>query len=106
MILIGVVSITLATFYHTGIARLLLLSEGGETMLVLIALSIGGVACCFGIIATFAGMVRKPLNEPNIRLAYTVILLISAIMIFFFLFLMSMSNREEPGLEPGQSITI
>jgi len=105
-ILAGVVSITLATFYHAYIARIFLLSHGGEAILVLLALILGGIACCFGIIATFSGMLRKSSNEPNVRLSYTIVFLASALIIFFFLFFLSISNREEPDLEPGRSITI
>jgi hypothetical protein len=106
LILAGVVSITLATFYHSHVARIFLLSAGGETYFVLLGLFLGGITCCLGILLTFAGMLLKAGNAPDVRLYYHLILLTSALVIFFFLFFMSMSNNEPPGLEPGETVNI
>lgn len=106
LILAGVVSITLATFYHSHVARILLLSAGSETYFILLGLFLGGASCCLGILLTFAGTLLKAGNDPDVRLFYHLILLTSALVIFFFLFFMSMSNNEPPGLEPGESINI
>lgn len=106
LILAGVVSITLATFYHSHVARILLLSAGGETFFILMGLFLGSIACCLGILLTFTGMLRKSGNGPDVRLFYPLILLMSALVIFFFLFFMSKSNNEPPSLEPGESINI
>jgi hypothetical protein len=106
LILTGVVSITLATFYHPHIAGILMLSAGGETYFILLGLLLGGITCCLGILLTFAGMLLNAGNGPDVRLCYPLILLTSALIIFFFLFFMSMSNNEPPGLAPGETINI
>lgn len=106
LVLAGVVSITLATFYHSHIARILFLSTGDETILVLLGLFLGGLLCCMGILIALAGVLRKTGNGKDVRLRYTLILLTSALLIFFSLFFVSMSDTEPPGLEPGETITI
>jgi len=106
LILAGVVSITLATFYHTHIARILFLSLGTETILVLLGILLGGILCLSGILVAFVGLLRKAGNTRDVRLSYNIILLAAALVIFFFLFSISVSNNEQPGSEPGESITI
>jgi len=106
LILAGVVSITLATFYHGHVARLLLLSPGGETIFVLLGFLVGGAAGCIGILVALAGMVLGSGKDQDVRLSYTVILLASALVIYFFLSYMSITGTEPPMLEPGETITI
>lgn len=106
LILAGVVSITLATFYHSHFARMLLLSVGEETIFILAGLLFGGGVAFVGILLTLAGMLRKTGNGREVRLCYTLVLLASALIIFFFLFFLSDGNSDQPGLKPGESITI
>ena len=106
LILAGVVSLILATFYHGHIARLLLLSQGGETIFVLLGFLVGGAAGCLGILVVLAGMLLGPGKEQGIRLSYTVILLASALVIYIFLSFLSITGTEPSGLEPGETITI
>lgn len=106
LILFGVVSITLATFYHYHVARLLLLTVESETSFVLMGLILGVVTCCLGILIIFIGMLRKAGTGPDVSLRYSLVLLASALVIFFSLFFISMSNTEPPGVEPGETITI
>jgi len=106
LILVGVLSLILATFYHGHVARLLLLSPGGETFFVLLGFLVGGAAGCLGILVALAGMVLGPGKVQEVRLSYTVILLASALVIYLTLSYLSMTGSEPPSLEPGETITI
>lgn len=106
LILAGVVSLILATFYHGHVARLLLLSPGGETVFVLLGLLAGAGAGSIGILVAMAGVVLGPGKGQEVRLSYTVILLASALVIYFFLSYLSLTGTEQPMLEPGETITI
>ncbi len=105
-ILTGVVLITLSTFYHGHIARIFLLSEISETLFFFAGLIVGGIACCVGIIIAFVGMVLKHEIDGNVRFSRLLILLSVAVSIFFFLFFMSVSEREQPDIKPGEIINI
>lgn len=102
----GVVLITLATFFHSHIATLFLLSGMAETLLIFIGLIIGGIACCTGIMISFVGMVRKNGNDGEAGIGHFVVLLTAAIAIFFFLFFMSITENNRPDMDPGEIITI
>jgi hypothetical protein len=102
----GVVLITMATFYHGLITRIFLLSEISETLFFFTGLIVGGVACCVGIIIAFVGMLLKNEIDGNVRFSHLVILLSAAIAIFFFLFFMSVSDRDQQDIKPGEIIYI
>ena len=106
LILAGVVSLILATFYHAHVARLLFLSPGGETIFVILGFLLGGAAACIGILVALAGMLLGSAKDHDVRLSYTVILLASALVIYFFLSYLSITGTEPPMLEPGETITI
>jgi hypothetical protein len=106
MLLAGVVSLILATFYHGHVARLLLLSPGGETVFIFLGFLVGAGAGSLGILVALAGVVLAPGKEQEVRLSYTLILLTSAIVIYLFLSYLSLTSSEPPRLEPGETITI
>jgi hypothetical protein len=106
MLLAGVVSLILATFYHGHVARLLQLSPGGETVFVFLGFLVGAGAGSLGILLALAGVVLAPGKEQEVRLSYTLILLASAIVIYLFLSYLSLTSSEPPRLEPGETITI
>jgi hypothetical protein len=106
LFLAGVVSLILATFYHGHIARLLLLSPGGETVFVLLGFLVGAGAGSLGILVALAGVVLAPRKEQEVRLSYTLILFVSALVIYLFLSYLSITGSEQPRLEPGETITI
>jgi hypothetical protein len=106
LLLAGVVSLILATFYHGHVARLLLLSPGGETVFVFMGLLVGAGTGALGILLALAGVVLAPGKEQEVRLSYTLILLTSAIVIYFFLSYQSLTDTEPPRQETGETITI
>jgi uncharacterized membrane protein YgaE (UPF0421/DUF939 family) len=106
LLLAGVVSLILATFYHGHVARLLLLSPGGETVFIFLGFLVGTGAGSLGILLALAGVVLAPRKEQEVRLSYTLILLASAIVIYLFLSYLSLTGTEQPRLEPCETITI
>jgi hypothetical protein len=106
MLLAGVVSLILATFYHRHVARLLLLSPGSETVFIFLGFLVAAGAGSLGILLALAGVVLAPGKEQEVRLSYTLILLASAIVIYLFLSYLSLTSSEPPRLEPGETITI
>jgi len=106
LVLAGLVSLILATFYHGHVARLLFLSPGGETVFVLLGFLFGTGAGSLGILVALAGVVLAPGKEQEVRLSYTLILLASALVIYLFLSYLSLTSSEPPRLEPGETITI
>jgi hypothetical protein len=106
LLLAGVVSLILATFYHGHVARLLLLSPGGETVFIFLGFLVGAGAGSLGILLTLAGVVLAPGKEQEVRLSYTLILLASAIVIYLLLSYLSLTSSEPTRLEPGDTITI
>jgi len=106
MVLTGVVLLILASFYHEHIARLFFLSPGAETLFVYVSFFFGCLSGCVGISVTVFGLARSAGKAPYVSLTYTIILLLAALLIYFFLFYASLTNTESPKLEPGETITI
>jgi predicted permease len=106
LILAGIVSLILASFYHGHIARFLFLSPGAEIMFVYLSFFFGCLSGCAGISVTVFGLARSAGKVPYVSLANTVILLLAAFIIYFFLFYASFTNTERPKLRPGETITI
>ena len=106
LILTGIVPLILASFYHGHIARLLFLSPEAEIMLVYLGFIFGCLSGCVGILVTVFGLARSAGKAQYVSLAHTIILLIAAISIYFFLFYASFTNTEPPKLRPGETITI
>lgn len=106
LILVGIVSLILATFYHEHIARLFFLSPDSETIFIYLGFFSGGMFGCIGILATVAGLVRSAGERPAVSLSYTLILLAAAFIIYFFLLYSSFTSSEPLKLRPGETITI
>jgi hypothetical protein len=106
LILAGVVSLILATFYHEHIARLFLLSPDSETIFIWLGFFSGGILGCLGIMVTMTGLVRSAGEGPSVRLTYTLILLSASLIIYFYLLYASFITPEPARLLPGETITI
>jgi hypothetical protein len=106
LLLAAVVPLIMATFYHEQIARLLILSQNHETMLVYLGLFWGGISGCLGILVTVAGLALSAGKGPEVRLAPTVMLLAAALIFYFFLFYSSFTTTEPAKLRPNETITI
>ena len=101
----GVVSVILATFFHEQVAALLFFSPGGGTEFVFLGLFAGGVLGFSGILVTVFGFLRAPAGE-KVRLLPTLVTLIVVVLLFFILLSFSFRSTEQPRLRPGETITI
>ena len=106
LILVGVVPLILATFYHEDFARLLFLPPAWETAFVYLGFFWGGMCGCLGILVTVTGLVRSVGKGSDVRLAPTVLLLAAAIILYFYLLYESFTRPAPPKLRPGETITI
>jgi len=106
LILAGIVSLILATFYHEHIARLFFLSPDSETIFIYLGFLSGGMFGCLGILTTVTGLVRSAGESKAVTLTYTLILLTAAFIIYFFLLYSSFTSPEPAKLRPGETITI
>ncbi|MDD2308995.1 MAG: hypothetical protein PHH91_05375 [Desulfuromonadaceae bacterium] len=110
LVMAALILIILASFYHSQISDLFLLSSAAENRIyrlgIFWAAAIGG----YGVVVTALGFALSPLkSDVKVRLL-PVFLTISA-MIFLFFYLLSSSVNAPPGderrrLRPGETITI
>jgi hypothetical protein len=106
LLLAGVVTLILATFYHGQIAWLLFFAPGSETMFVYLGFFWGGVLGCLGILVAITGLLRSAGPGPDIRLAPAFLLLAAAVICYLFLLYSSFTRPAPPKLAPGETITI
>lgn len=102
----GIVSVILATFFHEQAAALLFFPPGGETSFVFLGLFWGGVLGFCGILVTVLGFLRAPAGGERVRLLPTLVTLVVVVLIFFILLSLSLRKTEQPRLRPGETITI
>ncbi|HEX9023914.1 MAG TPA: hypothetical protein VF799_08760 [Geobacteraceae bacterium] len=106
LLLAAIVPLILVTFYHEPLASLFRLSPGGEVMLVYLGFFWSAMMGCMGILVTVIGLARNAGKGPSVRLAPSAILLVVAIVCYFFLLYSSLTSTESPKLRPGETITI
>ncbi len=105
-ILVGIVLVIIATFFHEEMARLFLLSPGGEVRFTFLGLFIGGMCGGFGVLISAVGLLQGSAAEKNIYLTPVLIILAAAFILFFMLLYSSFTNPEPPKVLPGETITI
>ncbi len=106
LIIAGVVTLILATFFHGNLADILNLSPSGEASLVFMGFLLGGMAGCLGIVITVAGLASSAGKGTDVRLGLTLLILVGALFFYFFLFYDSLTTSEPPRLRPGETINI
>lgn len=106
LIIGGIVSVILATFFHEQIARLLFLSPGGETEFIFLGLFWGGVLGFCGTLVTVIGFLRAPAAGEKVRIIPSLVTLLVLLLCFLLLFFISFRSPEQPRLRPGETITI
>jgi len=105
--LAGIVCVTIATFFPVQLANLLFLGIGGETRITFLGFFLGGVCGGCGVLVAAAGLLQTGGNERGVRLAPTVVLLISLVVLFFVLAYNQLTALPDaPRLQRGESISI
>src|SRR5689334_7985702 len=106
LILGGVVFITFATFLHGALARLLLLSPAKETQLTFYGFLLGGASGACGVLVAAAGLLRSIPRRRDVSLLPVVLLLLTALGLFFLLSYLSFTGGLPTPPRPGESVTI
>ena len=102
----GILCVMVATFFHAEVSRLLFLDTFNEARLTSVGFFIGGVTGAWGVLVAAAGLLQSGSAEPRVRLAPTVMLLLSLIVLFFVLAYNSIPLPQGPSLPPGESVDI
>lgn len=105
-IIAGIVSVTLASYFHQEIARLFLLSGEAEARLVFLGLFWGGIFGILGVIMAAFGFLRAPSTEHNTHIVPTLLVLITIIILFFVLFFSFFKSLEPHHSSPDETITV
>ena len=105
-ILTGIVFIMLATFFHEEIARLLFLGLGGRSEVTFLGFFFGGVFGGFGVLIAALGFMQNGGDETGVRLGPTILLILGAIILFFYLAFSSFTHPAPSEPAPGESINI
>lgn len=106
LILAGIVTVILATFYHGTLAALVSLTAAEEARLVFLGLFWGGALGGAGIIVAAYGLLRSGMLGSEVRLLPIMIVLAAAMLLFFLLLYSSLRETPPPRLRPGETITI
>lgn len=105
-ILIAVVMITIATFFHDEMAWLFMLSPVGETELTVTGLLVGWMFGGAGALICVIGFLQAPRGEEGVRIRPLIVILVAVLAIFMVLFYISFMKPQTPQLRPGETITI
>ena len=102
----GIACVIVATFFQEQVSRLLFLGLAGEASLTFLGFFLGGMCGGFGVLIAAAGLLQSAAPGSRVRLAPTVLMLISLIVLFFVLAYHSLTTPSVPRLQPGESISI
>lgn len=105
-IIAAIVSITLASYFHQEIARLVFLSGEAEARFVFLGLFWGGILGGLGVVIVSFGFLRAPSAEHNNQLKSTILVLIAVSILFFVLFFSFFKSLEPTRSRPDETITV
>jgi hypothetical protein len=105
-IAVGILCVMVATFFHDELSRLFFLDLAGEARLTFLGFFLGGLFSALGVLTAAVGFLQSGYNEARVRLAPTVFLLFSLIVLFFALAYTSVTLPRAPDLPQGESINI
>lgn len=105
-IIFGIVCVMAASLFHDELSRLLLLDFGAEARLIFIGFFLAGLSAGFGVLTAAVGFLQSGYNEARVRLAPTIFLLFSLVVLFFALAYTSVRLPRPPELPRGESISI
>ena len=106
-IIFGMLCVLAVTFFHGELSQLFFLGFGGDAQITFLGFFLGGLfGGCGVLIAAVGLMLQSSAREAQVRLAPTILLLISVVLVFFFLVYNSFTVPVTPRLQPGESISI
>lgn len=102
----GILCVMIATFFPGVLAGLLFLGIGGEASVTFAGFLLGGFCGGFGVLVSALGLLQGGGDEKGVRLAPTILLLLSLVLLFFFFTYNSLTAVHAPSLPRGESIDI
>lgn len=103
----AVALITVGSYAHTWVARLLFLSPQAAAQFVSLAFFWGGMFGAIGILITIFGFLRPAGKEPRSSLLRPLLLFLGMVILFFYLFYSTLRSADEPPpLRPGETLLI
>lgn len=106
LILAGILSVTVATFFHAEVASLLLLGPGGEAEITLLGFFLGGLTGGCGVLISVGGFLQSGAGDPPVRLGRLFLYILLSVLFFFFLAYRSFTTPTSAPVRPGESIVI
>jgi hypothetical protein len=106
LMLAGVVSVTLATFFQDLLARVFFLTVAERARLTYSGLLLGGASGACGVLVAIAGLLRAGARDRGVRLLPVVLLLVTSIAFFCLLSYLSFTGNLSTTPGPGESISI
>jgi len=110
LVLAALVIIIIASFYHNGVSDMLSLSYDSEVSFYRLAIFWAAAVGGYGVIQSAFGLVLPArASDTGIRVMPSLLLIIAAVSLFFYLLSASLDAPHEPTrdrLRPGETITI
>ena len=110
LVMVALVLIIVASFYHVQLSDLFSLSSAAESRIYRLGMFWAAVIGGYGVMVTVFGFVLSPLkNDANVRLLPTFVSISVMIFLFFYLLSASIDNPASDELRrvrPGETITI
>jgi Flp pilus assembly protein protease CpaA len=104
--LAGILLVMVATFFPWEVSQMLFLGIGGEARVTFIGFFLGGMCGGCGVLVAAAGLLQGGRDEIEVRLAPTILLLISLVILFFVFAYNSLTTPRSPSLPRGESVQI
>ena len=106
-ITVGILCLMGSTFFNAQLSRIFFLGFGGEAHVTLLGFFLGWLFGGLGVLITAVGLLMQGVvEEARMRLAPTILVLLSVVFLFCFLVYNSFTMPQSPQLQRGESITI
>jgi hypothetical protein len=103
----GILCLMVVTFFHAQLSTIFFLGYGGDAHVTLLGFFLGWLFGGLGVVIAAAGLLLQGRgDESRLRLAPSVLVLLTVVFLFFFLVYNSFTQPPSPQLQRGQSITI
>lgn len=108
LVLVALLLIILASYYHAGIADFFGLSVSAEERFYSLGIFMAAATGGYGVILTVFGFVLPgDIRDAGVRLLPVFLLIATAFMLFFYLLISSLNETSNPRyLRPSDTITI
>lgn len=110
LVMVSLILIVVASFYHRQLSDLLLLSSATESRIYRLGMFWAAAIGAYGVVVSVLGFVLSPLaSDAKVRLLPILVGIFVIIVLFFYLLSSSIdapSRDEQRRVRPGETITI